>query len=306
MANTWVNRAPMPKPRAFLAAGVVNGTLYAVGGGDAAALATVEAYDWCTNSWSNRNYAGARCTFPFFWRGCGRVIPPMPTPRSHLAVGVVNGVLYAVGGISGGNVLGVVEAYEPCSNTWTLRAAMPTPRTGLAIGVVNGLLYAVGGADGASNVLPTVEVYQPGTNTWVVRAPMPTPSCNLAADAVNGTLYALGGQFALTEMAIVQAFNPATNAWSNRAPMPTARENLVAGAVDGILYAIGGWNSAQIGQSELHTIEAYDPATNSWSTRAPMPTARRNLAAGVVNGAIVCAGGYAGSNSLAVTEAYRP
>jgi N-acetylneuraminic acid mutarotase len=230
----------------------------------------------------------------------------MPTPRSHLAVGVVNGVLYAVGGISGGTVLGVVEAYEPCSNTWTLKAAMPTPRTGLAVGVVNGQLYAVGGVDGASNVLQTVEAYQPSTNSWAARAPMLTPSCNLAADAVNGTLYAIGGQFALTEMAVVQAYNPATNTWINRAPMPTARENLVAGVVDGILYAIGGWNSAQIGQPELHTIEAYDPATNNWTTKAPMTTARRNLAAGVVNGAIVCVGGYVGTMSMATNEAYRP
>jgi hypothetical protein len=80
----------------------------------------------------------------------------MPTARTNFGVGVVNGALYAVGGVNTSSVLATVEAYDPISNTWTPKAPMPTARTYLGVGVVNGVLYAVGGG-----ILATVEAYIP-------------------------------------------------------------------------------------------------------------------------------------------------
>jgi Kelch motif len=44
---------------------------------------------------------------------------PMPTARSMLAAGVVNGLLYAVGGSasSAGTALDAVQSYSPGSNS---------------------------------------------------------------------------------------------------------------------------------------------------------------------------------------------
>jgi hypothetical protein len=39
--------------------------------------------------------------------------------------------------------------------------------------------------------------------------------------------------------------------------------------VNGILYAVGGTKPSVI----LNTVEAYDPLTNTWTPKAPMPTA---------------------------------
>ena len=98
-----------------------------------------------------------------------------PTPREGLGVGVVNGVLYAVGGYDyyGAGYLATVEAYDRGTNIWTTKAAMPTAREGLGVGVVDGVLYAVGGYNGSS-YLATVEAYDPATNTWSTKAAMPT------------------------------------------------------------------------------------------------------------------------------------
>src|SRR5258706_1646381 len=63
----------------------------------------------------------------------------MPTARTSLGAGVVNGQLYAVGGdnqISGNN-LATVEAYDPSTGTWTNKAPMQQPRDQLAVGVIN-------------------------------------------------------------------------------------------------------------------------------------------------------------------------
>src|SRR5438093_514691 len=70
---------------------------------------------------------------------------PMPTARYGLGVAAVNGILYAVGGVSGSAILATVEAYDPVTNTWTPQAPMPTARGYLGVDGIIGTLYAVGG-----------------------------------------------------------------------------------------------------------------------------------------------------------------
>ena len=58
--------------------------------------------------------------------------------------------------------------------------------------------------------------------------------------------------------------------WQTAPSMPTARQGLAAVNVDGKVYVVGGWKDTR-----LNTLEIYDPATKSWTTGEPMPTARR-------------------------------
>ena len=60
-----------------------------------------------------------------------------------------------------------------------------------------------------------------------------------------------------------------------------------ANFVDGKLYAIGGY-----GSMTLDVNEAYDPTTDTWSTKSPMPTAREHLAIASVNSNIYAIGGF--------------
>ncbi len=221
---------------------------------------------------------------------------PMPTGRDRLAACQVNGILYAVGGqnISGDN-LTTLEAYNPATNTWTSLAPMPTGREDLAVEAVNGIIYAIGGYNGTT-VLNTVEAYNPSTNTWTSLAPMPTSRCNLSVAVVNGIIYAIGGNDAgANPLNTVEAYNPATNTWTTGlAAMPTARCQFSAGVVNGIIYAAGGSASASFiltGMS-LTTLEAYNPATNTWTTGlAPMPTGEEDTGGDVMNGLFYVAGG---------------
>ena len=128
-------------------------------------------------------------------------------------------MLYAVGGYGGyyGPPLNVVEAYNPVANAWATKAPMPTPRGYFAVGVVNGVFYAVGGYAGGAGAGDTVfnvlEGYDPITNTWTVKAPMPTPRANLAVGVVNGILYAVGGDSGYSVLNVVEAYDPVTNTW---------------------------------------------------------------------------------------------
>src|SRR6266851_1912618 len=98
------------------------------------------------------------------------------------------------------------------------------------------------------------------------------------------------------------------SSWSTVAPMPTARQELAAAAgADGRIYAIGGANFVNNVYMVLDTVEAYDPFRNSWSTVAPMPTARHLLAAVAgPDGRIYAIGGEKIGSVLNTVEAYDP
>src|SRR3989442_1439902 len=168
---------------------------------------------------------------------------PIPTARAGLAVGVVDGILHAMGGDTGADpYLSLVEAYNPTTNTWKSKAPMPTARSVLAVGVVNGILYAVGGISKhvAGRILDTVEAYNPATDTWMTKAPMPTPRFGLAVGVVDGILYAVGGEPAVGSGEIGEAQIPLADAWPIKAGFPWGRFFIAPGAPSGILYVTGG------------------------------------------------------------------
>ncbi len=96
--------------------------------------------------------------------------------------------------------------------------------------------------------------------------------------------------------------------------MPTAKYRLALVTVNGKIYAIGGEAAgpplkvkgkiyATIGPA-VSTVEVYDPATNTWSAAAPMPTARSSLTAATVKGKIYAIGGANGSVYLNTVEVF--
>jgi N-acetylneuraminic acid mutarotase len=73
--------------------------------------------------------------------------------------------------------------------------------------------------------------------------------------------------------------------------------------MDGRLYAVGGRIDGNYSRN-LTANEAYDPATDRWEQRAPMPTARSGIAAAVLEGRIFVFGGEAPSGTFNQAEAY--
>jgi hypothetical protein len=84
--------------------------------------------------------------------------------------------------------------------------------------------------------------------------------------------------------------------------MPTGRARFAAAAVDSLIYAIGGDSGVYQTANE-----AYNPASDSWSTKAPLPAGRIRLAAAVVDGVIYAIGGTTSSTTYGtVNDAYTP
>ena len=119
---------------------------------------------------------------------------PMPTARAGLGVAVVNGKIYAIGGVKNDTQLAVNEEYNPATDTWTTKASMPTARSGFAITVYQNKIYCIGGTTGDSGITEVNEVYDPATDTWSTKTPMPTPRADLCVNVVNSKIYCVGGK----------------------------------------------------------------------------------------------------------------
>jgi N-acetylneuraminic acid mutarotase len=82
------------------------------------------------------------------------------------------------------------------------------------------------------------------------------------------------------------------------------RDHLTAQAVGDIVYAIGGRPGDP--NRNVDIVEAYDPAADRWTTRAPMPSRRGGLGSAVLNGRIHTFGGETGSSVFDNHEVYDP
>jgi M6 family metalloprotease-like protein len=115
-------------------------------------------------------------------------------------------------------------------------------------------------------------------------------SANAITVAVNAQT-ATGFQVTITRGAV--------GAWSSRAAMPTARRALAAAVDNGTVYVIGGANGSG---TVLRTVEAYSPAGNGWTTKAPLPAARQGgNGAGTIKGIVYLAGGEDAAGALTRT-----
>ena len=183
---------------------------------------------------------------------------------------------------------------------WTDRASLATPRYapgGVAFG---GLTYVFGGCTqppcgGAFTA--TVEAYDPAQNSWSPRAPMPTSRAMVAAATIGGTTYVVGGA-TLNNVppysTAVQAYDPALNTWTTKASMQGGRASPAIGAIGGKLYVAGGrYCCSPPVPTPPDFVESYDPATDTWTTRAQAPIDRFAPAYGVIGGKLYVAGGLA-------------
>ena len=84
--------------------------------------------------------------------------------------------------------------------------------------------------------------------------------------------------------------------------MPGARFGAGGRALNGKLYVVGGNG----GQGSVATTFVYDPATDRWSTKAPMPTARTKLGVSSIGGFLYAVAGQTSGNALGGVERYTP
>src|SRR5207302_1288172 len=100
--------------------------------------------------------------------------------------------------------------------------------------------------------------------SWQAIASMTTARYGLAAAAdPGGHIYAIGGYGTASYLASADVYHATTNTWTSIAPMHVARYAASATTgLDGRIYVAGGYNT---GDGYLNSVEAYNPAINTWT-----------------------------------------
>ena len=130
---------------------------------------------------------------------------------------------------------------------------------------------------------------------WGKRKALIEANSEMAVAHLNGKIYIVGGYPSTrTSVSTVQVYDVKTDSWRLTTPYPTTINHASAVGVGGLLYVIGGQtNAGNRSERSRYTaaVHVYDPLTETWTVRAPMPTARSAMAHDVIDGKIYVAGG---------------
>lgn len=238
---------------------------------------------------------------------------PIPQGAEEVYGIVANGKLYVFGGLAlAWKPIGMVMEYDPATDRWTRKRDMPAYHHHFALAEANGRIYMFGGYTlppaGQPTWVPVDNAweYDPQADNWKALAPVPQARGSANALTVNGKIHLIGGATLPpglkgdyihpsrnVSVSTHDVYDPATNTWSKRAPMPTARNHAAAGVIDNRIYIVGGRTGSVFIPNAFNVdlVEEYDPATDQWALKTPMPTPRSATAWGVRGGRIYVAGG---------------
>ncbi len=104
---------------------------------------------------------------------------------------------------------------------------------------------------------------------------------------------------------VSNAFAVTDNSWSLRSSSPL-RYFAASAVLNGSLYILGGTTDFENLLGGSDRVDAYDPVTNTWAQKAPLPTPLARAGAGVVNGILYVAGGRDEGGASSKLFAYDP
>lgn len=311
--DRWDEIAPMPTRRQYVGAIGVDEKLFVVGGdrdlyGNERSSA-VEEYDPVANTWRRR--------------------ADMPTARGGPGLAIAaDGTLFAIGGDDNAGDR-AVEQYDPVRDRWQARAPLPLGRDVWApTAAIGGRIYVfAGGPPPGSWQLPNgsrLEVYDPAADSWAPAEDLPF-AWGMGLAAVQGSTVYLqeqsfpGGVFIFVEGSLAGLTAPTpvgTTAtatpwllpptgtptatpipttglaltWRARTSLPGVSNPSEVGLValpNGHLIALGPVRYAE----DVVSVSEYDPATDVWRSRAPMPWERTDFATAELGGKVYVIGG---------------
>lgn len=233
---------------------------------------------------------------------------PLLEPNSETAVAELGGKIYVLGGYPANRItVSTVQVYDAESDSWTLTTPLPQGVNHGMAAAVDGKVYIIGGqtsANGGGPFVNSVYAFDPDDATWTPRAPMPTSRSGGAAGVIGGKIYVAGGRPPHGQDFAV--YDPVADAWQTLPNMPSQRNHVGAGVIDGKFYVVAGRLGAGFTSEQTAVLEVYDPVTNTWTTREPIPTARSGMNAMVAYGCLHTFGGESAAGIFAAHEAYSP
>jgi hypothetical protein len=225
-----------------------------------------------------------------------KAAPPNGSLVDGLSAGVVpdasgQSIVYTFGGreTGEGQCEGGILTYKIGTNTWTGKGSDPRLPVfnSNGVGKIGNTLYISGGetfCGGSFHIDGQFSAYNPATNTVTAKATPPKLTSVGVTGVIDGKLYVLPGrcsgelypnQYYCQSESIRTLFrySPTTNFWSWKRQAPHNHANGAGGVINGKFYVAGGGDGGA-------ALDRYNPATDTWTTLAPLP--RGGTAVGAV------------------------
>jgi len=203
--------------------------------------------------------------------GSWNVKAPMQQARLVFGVVVVDGKIYAIGGVSDGvGIMGTNEWYDPVTDIWVTLTSMPTPRAGFAIVEYQNKIYCIGGYAADKVLLDVNEVYDIVSDSWRTKTPLPVNESYIQAHVVDGKIYVITQQ-------VLYAYDPIEDFWTSKTSIPTHGIHGYSAVVDNKIIIIDQVAQASyLDYSEVRFIATmkimiYDPKIDVWSEGQTSP-----------------------------------
>jgi N-acetylneuraminic acid mutarotase len=199
-------------------------------------------------------------------------------------------IVYVFGGTDGeGGTLFGVKAYNLSTDAWSYKTA---PVQGFQFnGAVKlgSRIYFSGGYNAVetpSSFSNRVWAYDYAHDRMIQRADLPIFGAEGVSGAISGKLYVLPGacstdrypddpRYCAEEPTRrFYRYDPVANAWTKLPSSPHRHRLGGAGVINGKFYVVGGFSAFD----PVADLDVYDPGTNSWKSRAPIPAAGRAIA----------------------------
>jgi len=241
----------------------------------------------------------------------GRIIWPWPDSQTVSGVsGNTIAVSFGTNGALGYEVLASTAADLTGARISTVTAPGPssllleglrynTPYTIRAGALWDQTTYYYPAAGGSTTEIETpasVYIDQVGTTAIVASAYAPSPAFTGMDLGISGV--------AVTTWTIFDTWTENGGRWETRGDLVEGHWSHSGAVIGGKIYVVGGWNGGVGGYYDYNN--EYDPVTDIWQSRTPMPTARQVTAVGVIAGKLYVVGGQNDSGSLDVNEEYDP
>jgi N-acetylneuraminic acid mutarotase/TorA maturation chaperone TorD len=165
---------------------------------------------------------------------------------------------------------------------------MPTARSNLAAVSIDNKIYAIGGfiyKDGKYSATSLVEVYDTLTDTWISGKSLPISSGLIGAVVIERKIYVLCG-----ETSQLFVFDVDKNEWSELQKLPADANTGSFGmaVVQGKIYVARGSGEYPSG---IYWTYCYDPISNTWTKKSPIPYHRTIESFAELNGKLYAIGG---------------
>ena len=170
----------------------------------------------------------------------------------------------------------------PKTGGWSLKAPFPLPCNHVAGVSIGSKIYTFRrlSSNRTAARIPKCFVYDTATDQWAPIAGLSRPRGAMSAIVLDGKIHLLGGRD-VRSVEWHEIYDPSTDKYTilggmrgstGTQPFVGQRDHMGVAVVDGKIHAIAGRMDSYDFNTGLNAV--YDPKTDAWTFRAPLPTPR--------------------------------